>query len=139
MPSAICACDAQMTVLAGLRVSPCCLQKQGVPLQAAVEEIWEIGQPGAQHTAVHTKLAALFSCISTGPLAPWAPSLLPSFTPARQPLQILTTWHPCLRTPRGACLMDLSPVKAGTGAEELTMAWLQGAGARLCQRTMWRA
>ena len=54
----------------GLRMSTRFLQKQGNLLQAAVEEIWEIGHPGAQHTAVHAKLAAVFSCISTGVLTP---------------------------------------------------------------------
>ena len=136
----MCACSTQMTVMAGLRVSLCCLQKPGNPLQAAVEEIWEIGQPWAQHTAVHAKLAAVFSCISTGARAPSALSLLPSLSPARQSsLHIPCMWHPRLRTPWGARSMDLSPVKAGDSTEEPTMAWLQGAGARLCQRMTWRA
>lgn len=70
----------------GLRMSTCFLQKQGNLLQAAVEEIWEIGHPGAQHTAVHAKLAAVFSCISTGVLTPSVPCLLTLLTPALQPL-----------------------------------------------------
>ena len=59
-----------MAVSAGVTVSVCVLQKQGNQLQASVEEIWEIGHPGARHTAVHAKLAAVFSCISTGMLTP---------------------------------------------------------------------
>ena len=40
------------------------------PDQGSVEEIWGLVQPGMrpQHTAMHVKLAAVFSCILTGEL-----------------------------------------------------------------------
>ena len=112
VPPAIC-CNTQATNLPGLRMSMCILQKQGNPLQAAVEEIWEIGHPGAQHTAVHAKLAAVFSCISTGAFPPQALSVLTSVTPAWQPLAHLHSVAPQTGNSMGSVFHGSEPSQGG--------------------------